>query len=109
MCDKRKLALLLALFSLAMSGVLLHLKIHPTITWLLPLALFDAIIITLMFYFEKTKIYGFWLNTLFGLVGIIFHLQTSVTGTMSDNAIMLADVLIGYVLLTTEFEKRKKK
>ncbi|MBU3897047.1 MAG: hypothetical protein KJ697_03905 [Nanoarchaeota archaeon] len=109
MCDKRKCALLLALFLLPMSAVLLHLKVHPTITWLLPLALFDAIIITLLFYWDKTKTYGFWANTILGLVGIIFHLQTSVMGTMADNAIMLADMLVGYVLYVTVFEKRKKK
>ena len=108
MCDKRKLAMLLALFLLPMSAVLLHLKIHPDITWLLPLALFDAFIITTLFFWDKTKVYGFWLNTILGIAGIIGHLQFDVIGTLADNAILGADILIGFVLFTTIYDVKKK-
>ncbi|MBU3904770.1 MAG: hypothetical protein KJ906_01310 [Nanoarchaeota archaeon] len=107
--NKTQISLVLALFLLPMSAVLLHLKVHPDITWLLPLALFDAFVITALYLSDKTRIYGFWLNTLIGLGGVIAHLQYSVVGTMADNAIMLSDIMIGYALLSILGTKKGRK
>ncbi len=106
--NKVQKALLIALFLLPVSAILLHLKVHPDITWLLPIAAFDAVVITALYLHKKTRIYGFWLNTLLGLTGIVAHLQFSLIGTMADNAIMLSDMLIGYALLTLLTKGRKK-
>ena len=105
--NKTQISLLIALFLLPISAVLLHLKVHPDIAWLLPIALFDAIIITALYLNNKTRIYGFWLNTLLGLTGIIAHLQFSAIGTLADNAIMLSDMLIGYALLVLLTSKKR--
>ena len=107
--NKTQISLLIALFLLPISAVLLHLKVHPDITWLLPIAIFDAVVITALYLHDKTRIYGFWLNTLLGLTGIIFHLQFSVIGTLADNAIMLSDMLIGYALLMLLTTTKRKK
>ena len=109
--DNVQKSLLIAMFLLPMSAVLLHMKVHSDITWLLPIVLFDAFVITALYLNDKTRIYGFWLNTLLGLTGVIFHLQLSVFGTAADNAILLSDMMIGYallVLLTTGKKGRKK-
>ena len=106
--NKLQISLLIALFLLPVSAVFLHMKVHPDITWLLPLAIFDAIVITALYLHDKTRIYGFWLNTLLGVTGVIFHLQYSIMGTLADNAIMISDVLIGYALLNIFGQAVKK-
>ena len=56
---------------------------------------------------KKTAVYGFWLNSMLGLLGIIGHIQYSLMGTVADNAIMLSDMLIGYVLYIMYLEAKK--
>lgn len=106
---KMQWTLLIALIMLPLSATLIHLHVHGDIQWLLYLALFDTVIITGMFMFDKTRIYGFWLNTLVGLGGVIYHAQFSFIGTLSDNMIIIADICIGYALLLAFQEKVKKK
>ncbi len=98
--NKLQISLLIALIMLPLSGALIHLKVHPDIQWLLYLTLFDAIVVTGLFVFNKTRIYGFWINTILGLAGVIYHAQFSLVGTLSDTMLIVADVMIGYALLT---------
>jgi hypothetical protein len=100
MCFNLKTTLLIALLLLPLSATLIHAHVHPDVQWVFYFTLFDVIVITALFAFERTKMYGFWLNTIFGAVGLIYHLQTSIIGTLSDQMIIFADLLIGYALIS---------
>jgi len=106
--NKLQISSLIALVMLPLSGTLIHLHVHPQLEWLLYLTIFDTIAVTLLFLHDKLRIYGFWINTVIGLGGIIYHAQFSLMGTLSDSMLILADVLIGYSLLLA-FEKKGRK
>ena len=111
MCDKIKAALLIALAMLPLAATLIHIGVpYHNITWehwVTYLTLFDVIVVTALFVYEKTKIYGFWINTLLGLAGIVYHAQTSMVGTISDSMIIVADIMIGFALLTYVAKTKK--
>ena len=112
MCDKIKLALLIALVMLPLSAIMIHGHVHPDIEWVYWFALFDVIVITGLYLYPKTTVYGFWLNTIFGAAGIFYHATFSLMGTLSDSMIILADLAVGYVLyvyLTQGILKAQKK
>jgi len=106
--NKLQVSLLIALIMLPLSATLIHLHVHGDIQWLMYLTIFDTVVITGLFIYSKTRIYGFWLNTLIGLSGIIYHAQFSFMGTLSDSMIILADVCIGFALITV-FETKVRK
>jgi hypothetical protein len=93
-----KIALLVALFMLPASSILIHGHVHPGIDWIIYLAAFDAVVITALFYVDKTKTYAFWLNTVIALGGVIYHAMFSPMGTLSDSMILVADIAVGYAL-----------
>jgi hypothetical protein len=90
------LTLLTAFIALPIAGLLLHLKLHSQYTFLTYILLFDIIIITLLYLNKKTIFYGFALNTVFFIVGVIAHL--TVAGGWSDVLIAIPDFSIGYIL-----------
>jgi hypothetical protein len=77
---------------------MLHLKIHPTYNYLTYLLLFDVIVISLLYLFEKTRFIGFILNTVFFIVGVIMHITYVPGGGISDILISIPDFSIGYAL-----------
>jgi len=103
--------LLIAFIALPIAGLMLHLKLHSQYTFLTYILLFDIIIITLLYLNNKTIFYGFALNTVFFIVGIIAHL--TVAGGWSDVLIAIPDFSIGYVLwiqnLSTKTSKQNNK
>jgi hypothetical membrane protein len=89
---------------LPLSATLIHAHVHEEIEWIFYMTLFDTVAITALFYFPKTKVYGFWLNTVLCLGGIIYHFSFSPTGTLADSMIIIADLAIGYVLYVTNYK-----
>ena len=100
--------LLLALFFLPAGATLIHFKIHSQISWLPYITLFDALVITVLFYFRRTAAYALFLNSIFVIIGIGFHLRFS---AWSDILISLTDFLVGYVvyLLVSQKQIRQTK
>lgn len=94
--------LLLALFCLPAGATLIHLKIHKIIVWLPYLTLFDAVAVTLLFYFKKTSVYALFLNSIFVILGIGYHLKF-LPGGWADILMSLTDFFVGialYLLVT---------
>lgn len=107
--DTIKVALLAALFLLPASAALIHSIVHPTVIWVLYVCVFDAIVVTALFYFDKTRPYGFWLNTGLAAAAIIYHATFSLIQTLSDNMIVVADFAIGYALYAYALKPVKVK
>lgn len=94
--------LLLALFCLPAGATLIHFKIHKSIVWLPYLTLFDAVAVTLLFYFKKTAVYALFLNSIFVILGIGYHLKF-LPGGWADILMSLTDFFVGialYLLVT---------
>jgi hypothetical protein len=124
-----KRALLLALFLLALGGFLLHYRVHPFLVqdkvnpalfafsktnflaFLFPLA--DVVVVTILFAFRKTAVYGFLVNGLIVIYGTIFMTHFSIAqligqhlpiqavilkSTLPDIAILWADFFLGKAL-----------
>ncbi|MCP6718181.1 MAG: hypothetical protein KJI70_01360 [Patescibacteria group bacterium] len=90
-------ALLLALFFLPAGATFIHFKIHSGIVWLPYLTLFDAIVVTLMFKSRKTAVYALFLNSIFVIIGIGFHLKF-LPGGWADIMMSLTDFFTGYAV-----------
>jgi hypothetical protein len=124
-----KRALLLALLLVALGGFLLHYRIHPVMApdkanpgvllfsksnfmaFIFPLA--DVVLVTLLFAFRRTALYGFLLNGLIAIYGTIFMAHFSIAqlggkslpiegwilkSTLPDIAILWGDFFIGKAL-----------
>jgi hypothetical protein len=122
-------ALLLALFLIALGGFLLHYRIHPFMVpdkanpggflfsqsnfmaFIFPLA--DVLLVTFLFAFRRTAVYGFLLNGLIVIYGTIFmaHFSLAQLGgkslpieawilksTLPDIAILWGDFFVGKAL-----------
>jgi hypothetical protein len=102
-------ALFAALLALPIAGLMLHNRIHPTITYLPYILLFDIIIISALYLFEKTRFSAFVLNSVFFLVGVIMHLTYVPGGGISDILLSVPDFSVGYLLwkLNIHFEEPK--
>lgn len=100
--------LLLALFFLPAAATLIHFKIHAKVLWLPYLTLFDAVVVTTLFCFKRTAVYAFFLNTIFVIVGIGFHLKF-LPGGWSDIMISLTDLFLGYVLYVLVTREKEEK
>ena len=105
--DLQNVFLLLALIALPIAGLMLHLKLHADLTYLTYILLFDIVIITLLYLFKKTIFYGFILNTVFFIVGVIMHIIYVPGGGISDILLSIPDFSIGFVLwrLNYSFEE----
>ncbi|MBT4136184.1 hypothetical protein HOD75_01800 [archaeon] len=90
--------LLIAFIALPIAGLMLHLKLHPDLTFLTYILWFDIIAITLMYLFNKSIFYGFALNSVFFIVGVIMHIMYVPGGGISDILLAIPDFSIGYVL-----------
>jgi len=92
--------LLFALFLLALGGLMLHYRIHPFMvadklnpgtvhfngTFFLAniFPFVDVVLITILFLFKKTAMYGYLLNGLIVIFGTIFMAHFSIAGLMAD-------------------------
>lgn len=101
--------LLVSLFLLAVSGLMLHYRIHnfmvadkaaPDVTrfsgtlflsFLFPLL--DVVVVTLLFSFRTTAVYGYLLNGIIVIYGTIFMAHFSIAGLTAKGA-PLADWFI---------------
>ena len=92
------LILLIAFVALPVAGLMLHLKLHPDLTYLTWILWFDIIVITLLYLFRKTLIYGFILNTVFFATGVVMHLTYVSGGGISDILLSIPDFSLGYIL-----------
>lgn len=110
--NKIKYALLAALFLMPMSATLLHNKIHPNISWIAYITLFDAIIVTILMARKQTTEYGFYLNSLLALTGL-YHffmktdagILTAIMTGLTDVMFVVVDFLIGFSLYALIKEK----
>jgi len=104
--------LFIALIALPIAGLMLHLKIHSGYHFLTYILLFDIIIISLLYLSNKTIFYGFALNSIFFIVGIIMHLIYIPGGGISDILLSIPDFSIGYALwklsINEKILKRKR-
>ena len=105
-------SLLAILFLMPAAATLLHGKLHPQISWLMLVTLFDAVIVTILMARKQTIEYGFYLNTLLAVAGLYhFFMKTDagiavaiMTG-LTDVMFVAVDFLAGlalYKLLTEE-------
>jgi hypothetical protein len=92
--------LLFALFLLALGGLMLHYRIHPFMvadklnpgtvhfngTFFLAniFPFVDVVLITILFLFKKTAMYGYLLNGLIVIFGTIFMAHFSIAGFMAS-------------------------
>ncbi len=90
--------LLLGIIALPVAGLMLHLKLHSDLTFLTYVLLFNIIIIPFLYLFEKTRFYGFILNSVSFVVGVIMHITYVPGGGLSDILLAVPDFAIGYVL-----------
>jgi len=90
--------LILGLIALPVSGLMLHLRLHSDLIFLTYVLLFNIIIIPLLYLFEKTRFYGFILNSVSFVVGVIMHATYVPGGGISDILLAVPDFAIGYVL-----------
>ena|SRR3989344_2522235 len=90
--------LLIGLIALPIAGLMLHLRLHADKTYLTWILLFDIIIISLLYLFNNTRFYGFILNSVFFIVGVIMHIMYVPGGGLSDILLSIPDFSIGYVL-----------
>jgi hypothetical protein len=124
-----KRVLLLALLLIALGGFFLHFRIHPLmvqdkispalfhfsrtnfLAFLFPLT--DVVVVTILFAFRKTAMYGFLLNGLIVIYGTIFMTHFSIAqlsaqhlplqagllkSLLPDIAILWADFFLGKAL-----------
>jgi len=90
--------LFVGLIALPIAGLLLHLRLHPDLTFLTWILWFDIIVISLLYLWEKTRFYGFVLNSVFFIVGVIMHAMYVPGGGISDILISIPDFSIGFAL-----------
>lgn len=57
--------LIIALIALPIAGTMLHIKLHKELTWLSYITLFDAVIITLLYFSKKQFFMDLYLILLF--------------------------------------------
>ena len=96
--NSNNVLLLLGLIALPVAGLMLHLKLHPEITFLTYILLFNVIIIPLLYLFDKTRIYAFLLNSVSFAVGAVMHGVYLGVGGIGDILMGIPDFVIGYVL-----------
>jgi hypothetical protein len=129
---EQRRVLLTALFLMALAALLLHLRIHPI--WkpdkanpdillfrasfvaasLVPLL--DVVLVTFLFSFRRTAVYGYVLNGFFVIYGTVLMAHFSIAGlapkdpplmawithsTFPDIALAWADFLVGAILYRT--------
>jgi len=105
----KKHVYLIALFLLALSGLLLHLRIHPFmisnpnmpnekvfnftrfLATLLPII--DVVFVTVLFSFRKTAVYGYLLNGLIVIYGTVLMAHFSINEMIFKNLPLQAMVL----------------
>jgi len=105
----KKHVYLIALFLLALSGLLLHLRIHPFmitnpnmpnekvfnftrfLATLLPIV--DVVFVTVLFSFRKTAVYGYLLNGLIVIYGTVLMAHFSINEMIVKNLPLQAMVL----------------
>jgi len=90
--------LLIGFIALPIAGLMLHLKLHPDLTYLTWILWFDIAIITLLYLFNKSLIYGFILNTVFFVVGVVMHIMYVPGGGISDILLSIPDFSLGFIL-----------
>jgi hypothetical protein len=105
----KKNSLLLALFILALAGLMLHLRIHyfmvpdkmspgstifdPTRFLSFVFPLIDVIVVTLLFLSRKTAVYGYLLNGMIVMYGTVFMAHYSLA-EMAAKSIPLSQMLL---------------
>ena len=94
----RNSVLFVALLALPIAGMMLHLKLHAGYTYLTYILLFDIIVISLLYLFQKTIFYAFVLNSVFFIVGVIMHITYVPGGGISDILLSIPDFSVGYIL-----------
>lgn len=125
----KKNTLLTALFLMAVSGLMLHLRIHnfmaadklhpgssvfsPTLFLAALFPLLDVFLVTALFLFRKTAVYGYVLNGMLVIYGTIFMAHFSIaqmvakslplqslilSSTLSDILTLWADFFVGKTL-----------
>lgn len=100
-----KYALLAALFLMPVVATLLHQRLHPNLTFLTYITLFDAIIITALFIKKSTVNTAFVLNTILcgaALYHLVIYLErgilASIMGGLTDVMFAAVDFFIGLAL-----------
>lgn len=96
--NSNNILLLLGLIALPVAGLMLHLKLHSDLVFLTYILIFNIAIIPLLYLFDKTRFYGFALNTVSFVVGVIMHATYVPGGGLSDILLAVPDFAIGYVL-----------
>jgi hypothetical protein len=102
MTDWTRWVLLAGLVALPAAAIPLHLRLHATIPWILYATLLDILLVTPLLYLPRTRLWGFYLNTVLAAVGFLFHLMYSPPGTLSDQLFLVSDFAIGYALFRME-------
>jgi hypothetical protein len=99
-------ALWVALVSLAVGATLLHYRIHPPndVTYLWPslFSLIDLVLVSALFRFRGTALFGLLLNSFLVFLGVIMMADYSLAATLAGQVKVMPGVnFFGWLLLTT--------
>jgi hypothetical protein len=94
------------LVSLAVGATLLHYRIHPPkdLTYLWPnlFSLMDLVLVSALFRFRGTVLFGLLLNSFLAFLGIIMMADYSLAATLAGQVKVMPGVsFFGWLLLTT--------
>lgn len=93
MNNKVKYSLLAILFLMPAAATLLHNKLHPNISWIFYVTVFDAIIITILMAMKSTIDFGFYLNSFLSVVGLYHFFINTNAGVVTAIMTGLTDVM----------------
>ena len=103
-CERRRFdfmfwILLIALIALPLAATFLHIRLHnEKYPWLVYITGFDMIVISLLYFSRRTIFYGFMLNTVFFIAGVIARFYALGFGGINDVLISIPDFAVGYAL-----------
>lgn len=107
-----KYSLLAALFLMPAAATLLHQRLHPQLTFLMWITLFDAIVITFLFARRSTVNTAFVLNTILcgaGLYHLVMKLDSGIIASimygLTDVMFVAVDFFIGLAIYRLSQQK----
>jgi hypothetical protein len=103
----QRTTLWVALVSLALGATLLHYRVHtpgedPTDLWPNLFSVLDLVLVSALFRFRSTALFGLLLNSFLAFLGIIMMADYSLSATLAGQVKVMPGVnFFGWLLLTT--------
>ncbi|MBM4328652.1 MAG: hypothetical protein FJ118_15985 [Deltaproteobacteria bacterium] len=86
--NEQRIQLWLALVALALGGMIVHYKLHPleaelTHVWPFAFSVADLLVVSLLFAFKSTAVWGLLLNSFLAMLGIIMMTDLGVMSVVN--------------------------